>query len=48
MPFELSRDRRRIDDGIPPVVQRDSLGEELRAQTVTLACDGVDGQRQAR
>jgi hypothetical protein len=32
------------DDRVPPVVQRDDLGEQFRTQPVRIAPDGVDDQ----
>ena len=44
VPFELPPDRRRVDDRVAPVIERDALGKELRAEAVSLARDRIDTQ----
>ena len=42
--LEGARDRGAVDDRIAPVVERDSLGEELGAEAVTVAGDRIHAQ----
>ena len=39
---QLGRERLAVDDGIPPLVERDRLGQQLGAIAVGIAGDGVD------
>src|ERR1700694_3733780 len=42
-----SRDRTRSNDGIAPLVELDHLRQQIRAHTVAVALDAVDGDGEA-
>ena len=44
MGFKVNGDRYRVDDRVTPVVEADELGQQLGAQPVPIARDGVDSE----
>ena len=48
MTLEFARDRRRVDDRVTPVVERDALRKELRTEAVPLAGNRVQAKRDRR